>query len=102
MNQIRCIRRVIRVIAGVGGTMLGFVLFAPSAFALVVRPIGEGSSSAVAPVTAPTTSHYVVQTGMAGWEIALIALAAALLTATVAVFTDRALGSNRKVRVSAA
>jgi hypothetical protein len=39
---------------------------------------------------------------MAGWEIALIALAAALLTATVAVFVDRALGSNRKLRVRAA
>jgi hypothetical protein len=102
MYHVRFIRRAVSVIAAVGGTMLGFVPFAPSAFALVVRPIGDGPYSAVAPATAPATSHYVVQSGMAGWEIALIALAAALLTATVAVFTDRALGSNRKVRVRAA
>ena len=102
MNHVRFIRRAVSVTGAFGGAMLGFVLFAPSAFALVVRPIGDGQSSAVVPPTVPATSHYVVQSGMAGWEIALIALAAALLTATVAVFTDRALGSNRKVRVRAA
>jgi len=100
MNHDRFIRRAVSVVAAAGGAMLGFVLFAPSAFALIVQPVGAGSS--VAPATAPATSHYVVQSGMAGWEIALIALAAALFTATVAVFIDRALGSSRKVRVSAA
>ena len=101
MSYVRFIRRALKAVAAAGGTMLGFVLFAPSAFALLVRPIGDGPSSAVAPPTAPATSHYVIQSGMAGWEIALIALTAALLTATVAVFTDRALGSHRKIRVSA-
>ena len=101
MNHVRFIRRVMGFTAAVGGTMLGFVLFTPSAFAFVVRPVGDGSSSTVASASVPGTSHYVIQSGMAGWEIALIALTAALLTATVAVFTDRALGSHRKIRVSA-
>jgi hypothetical protein len=102
MNFVRFIRRAMSFTAAVGGTMLGFALFAPSAFALLVRPIGDGPSSAVAPPTAPATSHYVVQSGMAGWEIAIIALVAALLSATVAVFADRALGSNRKLRARVA
>ena len=102
MNHVRFIRRAMSFTAAVGVTMLGFVLFAPSAFALVVRPIGDGPSSVVAAPTAPATSHDVVQSGMAGWEIVLIALGAALLTATVAVFADRAFGSNRKLRVRAA
>jgi hypothetical protein len=92
----------VNVVAALGGTILVFVLFTPSAFAFVVRPVGDGSSSAVPPASVPATSHYVVQSGTAGWEIALIALTAALLTATAAVLTDRALGPHRKIKMSAA
>ena len=102
MNHHQSIRRVTGLVVTAASTLFGFVLFAPSAFALVMRPVGDGSSSAVAPVTAPATAHNLVSGGMAGWQIALIVVAAALLTSTLAVITDRARGSHRKVRVSAA
>ena len=38
----------------------------------------------------------VVAGGMPGWQIALIAIAAALLAATVAVLADRAWTAHRK------
>jgi hypothetical protein len=46
--------------------------------------------------------HNVVTGGMAGWQIALIAVAAAVLTATFAVLADRLRQSHRKVRLAAA
>jgi hypothetical protein len=39
---------------------------------------------------------------MPGWQITLIAVAAALLAATVAVFADRARASRRKAATAAA
>jgi len=43
MSYVRFIRRALKAVAAAGGTMLGFVLFTPSAFAFVVRPVGDGS-----------------------------------------------------------
>ncbi len=101
MNHVRFIRRAVSVVAAAGASFLGFILFAPSAFAMVVRPISDGSSAAAPPQPAPTVVHTIVAGGMAGWQITVIAVAAALLTATIAVFTDRA-RSHRQVRVSTA
>jgi hypothetical protein len=102
MNHIRFIRLATSLMVAAASSLLGLMLFTPSAFALVMRPVGDGSSTAAAPQTAPATAHYVVSTGMAGWQIALIAVAAAVFTAALAVFTDRARGSHRKVSASAA
>lgn len=101
MSFIRCFRHATSLVVAAASSLFGFVLFAPSAFALVVR-IGDGSSSAVAPQTAPATAPQVVSTGMAGWEIALIAVAAALFTATLALIANRVRRSHRHVRVSPA
>ncbi len=46
--------------------------------------------------------HPVVTGGMPGWQITLIAVAAALLAATVAVLADRARGGRRKAADAAA
>jgi hypothetical protein len=102
MNHVRFIRRALSVVFAVGGSFLGFVLFAPSAFAMIVEPIGSGSSAVASPQPAPTLVHSAVAGGMAGWQIALIAVGAAALTATLAVFADRARGSRGKVSISAA
>lgn len=102
MYQVRFIRRALSVVFAVGGSFLGLVLFAPSAFATIVEPVGSGSSPATSPQNAPTVFHSVVAGGMAGWQIALIAGGAAVLTATLAVFVDRARGSQGKVSISAA
>jgi hypothetical protein len=102
MRHTSFVRRATSLGAAAASSLLGFLLFAPSAFAQVVRPVGDGSSSPVTPPIAPSTAHTVVAGGMAGWQITLIVVGAALMAATVAVFTDRARTAHRKLRVSAA
>lgn len=46
--------------------------------------------------------HTIVIGGMPGWQIALIAVGAALLAATAAVLLDRAWGARRRVTPTAA
>lgn len=96
MNHVHLVRRTVKVVTAVGAMILGLAVFTPSAFALIARPVGDGTST-----VAPTTGRHAAKLGMAGWEIALIAVAAAVFTATLAVLVDRALRSTRKVRVSA-
>ena len=56
-------------------------------------PVGDGGGP-VTPV--PATTVRVISTGgMAGWQITLIAAAAALVAAAVAVILDRARASRR-------
>jgi hypothetical protein len=50
----------------------------------------------------PVPVHTVVIGGMPGWQIALIAAAAALIAATVAVLVDRARTARRKSATTAA
>lgn len=69
--------------------LLGMVLCAPSAFAYVVRPHSAGSSTS-ASSPAPLAVHSAVVGGMAGWQIALIAIGAAMVAAVLAVLADRA------------
>jgi hypothetical protein len=63
---------------------------AASAHTLVRDPPG---GAPLAPVPAPAAT--VVTSGMAGWQITLITLGAALIAATAAVFADRALATRR-------
>ena len=46
-------------------------------------------------------THIVVTGGMPGWQIALIAIGAALLAATAAVLADRAWAARRKTITAA-
>jgi hypothetical protein len=64
---------------------------APAAFALPVPPVGGGDGTVAPPPPAQT----VVTGGMPGWQIALIAVGAAILAAAVAVFLDRARAARR-------
>ena len=63
---------------------------AASAHTLVRDPPG-GAPLAPVPAPAPTA----VTSGMAGWQITLIALGAALIAAITAVSADRALAARR-------
>ena len=47
-------------------------------------------------------THIVVTGGMPGWQIALIAIGAALLAAAAAVLADRAWATRRKTITAAA
>ena len=54
------------------------------------------------PVAVPAQIHTVVTGGMPGWQITLIAVGAALLTAALAVLLDRARTARRHAPVSTA
>jgi hypothetical protein len=87
MNRIY---RWLGVVAALGGTLLSLAVAAPAAFA--------------APATFPppdpppgqeSVTHAIVVGGMPGWQITLIAAAAALVAAIVAVLLDRACAARR-------
>ncbi len=109
MNGIRHIRRLASVLAGLAGVLLASAAAVPAAFAgtdPIPDPpgyIGDPyiGTHPVAPV--PATAVHVVNTGgMPGWQIALIAVGAALLAATVAVLADRARAARRQAIPGAA
>jgi len=102
MNPLKRIRRFAAVLPGLAGALVAFG--ATPAFAVHVPPPGSGSGVSTSPVgtTAPVEVHTVVVGGMPGWQVALIAIVAALLAATVAVLLDRARGSRRKAIAAAA
>jgi hypothetical protein len=85
--------RLTAILAAITGSLLVTVAGVPAAFARPVPPPG-GSYAPGAPVPA-TTIHVITTGGMAGWQITLIALAAALAAATAAVFIDRARAARR-------
>jgi hypothetical protein len=95
MNHIQRIRRFAAVLVGLAGALLAFAATAPAAFATREPPTGPG------PVP-QTVVHTVVVGGMPGWQIALIAVAAALVAATAAVIVYRALAAQRKTVAAAA
>ena len=80
------IRRIITTLVTLAGALLAFTAAAPAALAIRVPPPGGTAGS----VQAPPQVHTIVAGGMPGWQIALIAAAAALATAAVAVLLDRA------------
>ena len=90
MNRTRPfapIRRLAGILAALAIALLAATAVAPAAFAKPIPPPGGGAT----PPPAPT----VVIGGMPGWQIALIALGAAVLAAAVAVFLDRARTARR-------
>jgi hypothetical protein len=91
MNPIRHIRRIACVLAGLAAGLLACST-AP-AFAVVVPASGGGGPAVAPPHLAPV--HTVLASGMPGWQIALIAIGAALLAAAAAVLLDRAWTARR-------
>lgn len=94
MNPIRHIRRFAAVLAGLAVAVLG----ATPAFARLEPDPGAGY---VAPASAPAQVRTIVAGGMPGWQIALIAVGAALLAATLAVLADHALAARRRAVTAA-
>jgi hypothetical protein len=113
MNPIQCLRRSAGVLAGLAAALVAFG--ATPAFATMPPPEpAPAHHPALSPwqlvggypvpggVPVHPTVHTVVTGGMPGWQITLIAVAAALLAATVAVLADRARAGRRKAAVVAA
>lgn len=89
------IRRFAAVLAAVIGGLLASAATVPAAFAMHIPPSG-GHSGSVGVAQVPATTVRVVATGgMAGWQITLIALGAALLAATAAVLLYRTLAARK-------
>jgi hypothetical protein len=87
-RPFRPIRRLACALAGLAAALLAATAAAPAAFAVPVPPMGGGDGT---PPSVPT----VVAGGMPGWQIALIAIGAAVVAAAVAVFLDRARATHR-------
>jgi hypothetical protein len=109
MNRIRHIRRLTAALIGLGCTWLGIALAAPAAFAATGRIQPPSGESGLNVLPAPLAAHihrpvpegpaqmpvHTVAVGMPGWQIALIAIGAALVAATAAVLLDRARATRR-------
>ena len=80
------LRRLTAALAALICALLASTAIVPAAWAINVAPAGGGVPAA--PVPAPAG-------GMAGWQITLIALGAALVAATAAVLVDRTLAARR-------
>ena len=89
-RPLRPIRRLAGIVAALATTLLAAAAAAPAALALPVPPVGGGDGT-----VAPAPTVQVVADGMPGWQIALIAIAAAVVAAAVAVFLDRARNGRR-------
>jgi hypothetical protein len=100
MNPIRRIRRIAGALAGLAGfacACLVLAVAAPAAFATLLPPSGV-SGAVTTPAPPPVQVHTVVVGGMAGWQIALIAVGAALVAATIAVLLDRARARTARLK----
>jgi hypothetical protein len=100
MNRIRHIRRLIEVLAALAGALLGLGALTPAAFAGPITLPPHHGDGGPAAGTGPV--HTVIVGGMPGWQIALIAVGAAVLAAAVAVPADRARAARRQALSPAA
>jgi hypothetical protein len=85
------LRRLAAVLAAVACTVLASAAVPAASAATLVRDPPGGAP--LTPIPAPTLQ--VATGGMAGWQITLIALGAALVAAIAAVILDRTLATRR-------
>jgi len=85
------IRRILTALATLTGALLAFIAASPAALAIRVPPPGGYDR----PVQAPPQVHTIIVGGMPGWQIALIAAAAALAAAVAAVLLNHAWAARK-------
>jgi len=81
------ITRILGILAGVGGALLGILVTSSAAFAYEVPARGGA--------TGPPPS-VIINGGVTAWQVALIALGAALFASFVAVRADRSRAARRQ------
>jgi hypothetical protein len=92
-------RRIAVVFTGLGATVATLATLAgPASAATGMIPAGEITG----PANAASAATTVVAGGMPGWQIALIAVGAALVAAVVAVLLDRARLARRPLAAKTA
>jgi hypothetical protein len=103
MHIIKSLSRLGVLLTTLGVVALGLVGRASAASAMVPRSGGGGAEgNGHLPISPPPEIHTVVVGGMPGWQIAAIAIVAALAAAIAAVLLDRSRRSVRRVPVTAA
>ena len=100
MHIIKSLSRLGVVLTTLGVIALVLVGRASAASAMVPRSGGGAEGNGHIPITPPAV-HTVVVGGMPGWQIAAIAIVAALVAAVAAVLLDRS-RSTRRLPVTAA
>lgn len=93
--------RLAAVLATVIGGLIVFGAGGPAAFARPIPPPGGSSAASVTPV-APATVRVISTGGMAGWQVALVAIGAAMAAAAAAIVLDRMLIRRRGVTATSA
>jgi hypothetical protein len=94
MRTIKSLSRLSVVLASLAVVAVSLASSASASTTMI--PVG-GSGDATATDTGPVTVvHTVVVGGMPGWQIALIAVAAALVTACAAVLVERTRITRRR------
>ncbi len=96
------LRRFAAVLAAVISGLLAYAASVPAALAMTGPLPGRQSGSAGTAPAPATTVRVVATGGMAGWQITLIALGAALLAAAAAVLLYRALTARRAASAATA
>jgi hypothetical protein len=113
MNHIR---RIVAALATAVGALLTLIATSPAALAIRVPPPGGYDGTVQAPhlapghilhqpvheIPSPIPVHTIVTGGMPGWQITLIAVAAAVVAAALAVILDRARAARRHLTAPAA
>ena len=87
------LRRIAAALAAVTAGLLAWAAVPAASAAPNLIPDPGGAPAPAAPPAAPV--QMITAGGMPGWQITLIAVAAALVAATAAVFLDRARASSR-------
>lgn len=102
MTHMQHVRRLVGILTGLAASLVAAIAIAPSAFAMVDPPPG-GPLSRFEPQPVanlqhpqvPVHTHPAIAIGMPGWQIALIAVGAAIVAAALAVLIDRAFAARR-------
>jgi hypothetical protein len=104
MYPIRRIRRIAAVLAGIltAGACALLAVAAASPAMAATMPVPHYGPPAGGTPAPPVVTRTVMVGGMPGWQIALIAVGAALLAAVLAVLADRTRAAHRKTAPAAA
>ncbi|MGO8890433.1 MAG: hypothetical protein ACLP8X_43435 [Streptosporangiaceae bacterium] len=93
------LRRLAAALTALTCGLLASAAIVPAAFATMIPVPGPGGAYAGDPA-APAV-RVITAGGMAGWQITLIALGAALVAAALAVLLDRVLAARRATSTTA-
>ena len=95
MSTIKSLSRLGAVLVSLAIIAVSLASSASASTSMFPEPGSDGGTGPVTPVPV-TEVHTVVVGGMPGWQIALIAVAAALVTAIAAVLVERSRTARRR------